>query len=194
MPFLSTQQRGELVSVWGRLPSYLSSVLHCSSFLYSRGLLSAYGSYEKYYETTLLSSSPSTTIAWVGTLQGVILICKLLHLLGRQKDTHYQVEMKKIRATNPRGTLIYSRRRRNRPHLRSWIHQRTLSYRHNNHSIGRHDVELSPYVLSDPPGTGRVRRCRKCNPICAQYQPCCVEVSTTSPLGHVYRYLRNCNW
>ncbi|KAF3390241.1 Riboflavin transporter MCH5 [Penicillium rolfsii] len=38
------------------------------------GLLSAYGSYQKYYETTLLSSSPSTTIAWVGTLQGVILI------------------------------------------------------------------------------------------------------------------------
>ncbi|KAE8363150.1 putative monocarboxylate permease [Aspergillus caelatus] len=38
------------------------------------GLLSAYGSYEKYYETNMLSSTPSTTIAWVGTLQGVILI------------------------------------------------------------------------------------------------------------------------
>ncbi|KAJ3546416.1 hypothetical protein NM208_g2018 [Fusarium decemcellulare] len=38
------------------------------------GLLSAYGSYEKYYETALLASTPSTTIAWVGTLQGVILI------------------------------------------------------------------------------------------------------------------------
>ncbi|KAF5006895.1 hypothetical protein FDECE_6754 [Fusarium decemcellulare] len=38
------------------------------------GLLSAYGSYEKYYETAMLASTPSTTIAWVGTLQGVILI------------------------------------------------------------------------------------------------------------------------
>ncbi|EAW09015.1 putative monocarboxylate permease [Aspergillus clavatus NRRL 1] len=38
------------------------------------GLLSAYGSYENFYETTLLSSTPSTTISWVGTLQGVILI------------------------------------------------------------------------------------------------------------------------
>ncbi|GFF91460.1 riboflavin transporter MCH5 [Aspergillus udagawae] len=38
------------------------------------GLLSAYGSYESFYETTLLSSTPSTTISWVGTLQGVILI------------------------------------------------------------------------------------------------------------------------
>ncbi|PQE24125.1 riboflavin transporter MCH5 protein [Rutstroemia sp. NJR-2017a BVV2] len=38
------------------------------------GLLSAYGSYEKYYETTMLTTTPSTTIAWVGTLQGVILI------------------------------------------------------------------------------------------------------------------------
>ncbi|RYP27617.1 hypothetical protein DL767_007622 [Monosporascus sp. MG133] len=38
------------------------------------GLLSAYGSYEKYYETTMLASTPSTTIAWVDTLQGVILI------------------------------------------------------------------------------------------------------------------------
>ncbi|KAL3428995.1 putative monocarboxylate permease [Aspergillus tetrazonus] len=33
------------------------------------GLLSAYGSYEKYYETTMLSSTPSTSIAWVGTLE-----------------------------------------------------------------------------------------------------------------------------
>lgn len=156
--------------------------------------MSAYGSYEKYYETTLLSSSPSTTIAWVGTLQGAILICKLLHFLRRQKDTHYHVEVKKIRATNPRGSLIYSGRRRNRPHLRSWVHQRTLSYRHNNHRIGRHDVELGRPVLSDPPGTGRVCRCWKCNPIRAQYQSCCVEVSATSPLGHVYRYLRNRNW
>ncbi|KAF5230020.1 hypothetical protein FAUST_10043 [Fusarium austroamericanum] len=39
------------------------------------GLLSAYGSYEKYYETVMLVSTPSTNIAWVGTLQGVILIC-----------------------------------------------------------------------------------------------------------------------
>ncbi|KAL6915278.1 hypothetical protein FSST1_006773 [Fusarium sambucinum] len=38
------------------------------------GLLSAYGSYEKYYETVMLTSTPSTNIAWVGTLQGVILI------------------------------------------------------------------------------------------------------------------------
>ncbi|KAH6893529.1 putative monocarboxylate permease [Thelonectria olida] len=38
------------------------------------GLLSAYGTYEKYYETALLASTPSTTIAWVGTLQGVVLI------------------------------------------------------------------------------------------------------------------------
>ncbi|EEA19317.1 monocarboxylate permease, putative [Talaromyces marneffei ATCC 18224] len=38
------------------------------------GLLSAYGSYEKYYETTLMSSTPSTTISWVGTLQVVIVI------------------------------------------------------------------------------------------------------------------------
>ncbi|KAG2005383.1 hypothetical protein GB937_008801 [Aspergillus fischeri] len=34
----------------------------------------AYGLYESFYETTLLSSTPSTTISWVGTLQGVILI------------------------------------------------------------------------------------------------------------------------
>ncbi|KAL3703766.1 hypothetical protein TMatcc_009455 [Talaromyces marneffei ATCC 18224] len=40
------------------------------------GLLSAYGSYEKYYETTLMSSTPSTTISWVGTLQVVIVICR----------------------------------------------------------------------------------------------------------------------
>ncbi|KAF4160586.1 hypothetical protein CNMCM6936_004387 [Aspergillus lentulus] len=40
------------------------------------GLLSAYGSYESFYETTLLSSTPSTTISWVGTLQGVILISR----------------------------------------------------------------------------------------------------------------------
>ncbi|RGP70087.1 riboflavin transporter mch5 [Fusarium sporotrichioides] len=39
------------------------------------GLLSAYGSYEKYYETVMLTSTSSTNIAWVGTLQGVILIC-----------------------------------------------------------------------------------------------------------------------
>ncbi|KAK2595583.1 hypothetical protein QQS21_006694 [Conoideocrella luteorostrata] len=38
------------------------------------GLLSAYGSYEKYYETTMLASTPSTAIAWIGTLQGTILI------------------------------------------------------------------------------------------------------------------------
>jgi MFS family permease len=38
------------------------------------GLLSAYGSYEKYYETIMLTSTSSTNIAWVGTLQGVILI------------------------------------------------------------------------------------------------------------------------
>lgn len=38
------------------------------------GLLSAYGSYEKYYETTLLASTSSAAIAWIGTLQGVILI------------------------------------------------------------------------------------------------------------------------
>lgn len=45
-----------------------------------RGFLSAYGSYEKYYETTLLKSTPSTSIAWVGTLQGVVLIRKLPEL------------------------------------------------------------------------------------------------------------------
>jgi hypothetical protein len=172
---LSTQQHGELVSAWGSLSMHLSCVLHCSSCLFSRGLLSAYGSYEKYYETTLLSSTPSTTIAWVGTLQGVILICKLQHLPeGKKKKTHYQVEMKKIRATNLWGNLICSGRRRNWPHLRSWIHQRTLSYRHNDYGIGRHDVELSPQVLSGPPGTGSLRRCRKCNTIRAEYQPCCV--------------------
>ncbi|KAM3074808.1 hypothetical protein ACMFMG_008222 [Clarireedia jacksonii] len=38
------------------------------------GPLSAYGSYEKYYETTMLTTTSSTTISWVGTLQGVILI------------------------------------------------------------------------------------------------------------------------
>ncbi|KAJ5781222.1 monocarboxylate permease [Penicillium paradoxum] len=38
------------------------------------GLLSAYGSYEKYYQTVMLVSTSSTAIAWIGTLQGVILI------------------------------------------------------------------------------------------------------------------------
>uniref|UniRef100_A0A093W2K0 Riboflavin transporter MCH5 n=2 Tax=Talaromyces marneffei PM1 TaxID=1077442 RepID=A0A093W2K0_TALMA len=46
------------------------------------GLLSAYGSYEKYYETTLMSSTPSTTISWVGTLQVVIVICTMTTVLG----------------------------------------------------------------------------------------------------------------
>lgn len=39
-----------------------------------RGLLSAYGSYQTYYETWLLRSTPSNAIAWVGTIEGVLLI------------------------------------------------------------------------------------------------------------------------
>ncbi|PYI29245.1 hypothetical protein BP00DRAFT_427696 [Aspergillus indologenus CBS 114.80] len=50
-------------------------------------LLIAYGSYEKYYETTMLSSTLSTTTAWISTLQGPILIYELLHFLTRYKDT-----------------------------------------------------------------------------------------------------------
>ncbi|KAF9767251.1 hypothetical protein IL306_000206 [Fusarium sp. DS 682] len=64
--FSYTQQHGEFAHLC-RIP--------CVQLLTSeRGLLSAYGSYEKYYETVMLASTPSTDIAWVGTLQGVILI------------------------------------------------------------------------------------------------------------------------
>ncbi|OCK84024.1 MFS general substrate transporter [Lepidopterella palustris CBS 459.81] len=38
------------------------------------GLLSAYGSYQSYYETTLLAHTRTDKIAWVGTVQGVLLI------------------------------------------------------------------------------------------------------------------------
>ncbi|KAK2841613.1 hypothetical protein FQN49_006082 [Arthroderma sp. PD_2] len=37
------------------------------------GLLSAYGSYQSYYETDLLSSAPSSAIAWIGTVQAFLL-------------------------------------------------------------------------------------------------------------------------
>ncbi|PGH17426.1 hypothetical protein AJ80_04796 [Polytolypa hystricis UAMH7299] len=56
------------------LDAWLQALGACLVYTATWGLLSAYGSYQKYYETTLLSSTPSTTIAWVGTLQGVILI------------------------------------------------------------------------------------------------------------------------
>jgi hypothetical protein len=90
--------------------------------------------------------------------------------------------------------LIYSGGRRNGADLRSWIYQGALNYRHNNHRTGRHDVELSPRVLPDSPGTGRLCRYRKCNLICAQHQSRCIEVSTTSPLGHVHCHLRHRSW
>ncbi|KAK1766731.1 MFS general substrate transporter [Phialemonium atrogriseum] len=38
------------------------------------GLLSAYGSYQSYYETTMLPDTPTDKIAWIGTIQGVLLI------------------------------------------------------------------------------------------------------------------------
>ncbi|KAI9876690.1 MAG: hypothetical protein M1830_005963 [Pleopsidium flavum] len=38
------------------------------------GLLSAYGSYQSYYESNLLASTPPNDIAWVGTVEGVLLI------------------------------------------------------------------------------------------------------------------------
>jgi len=36
--------------------------------------LSAYGSYQSYYESELLASTASEAIAWVGTVDGVLLI------------------------------------------------------------------------------------------------------------------------
>lgn len=51
------------------------------SIVLPRGLLSAYGSYQKHYETNLLLYRPSTSIAWVGTLQGVLLICTCSSLI-----------------------------------------------------------------------------------------------------------------
>ncbi len=41
---------------------------------HTRGLLSAYGSYQSYYETTLLAGTPTDQIAWIGTVEGVLLI------------------------------------------------------------------------------------------------------------------------
>ncbi|KAI0199368.1 putative monocarboxylate permease [Astrocystis sublimbata] len=38
------------------------------------GLLSTYGSYQAYYEANILSDTPTDQIAWVGTIQGVLLI------------------------------------------------------------------------------------------------------------------------
>lgn len=83
---------------------------------------------------------------------------------------------------------------RNGAHFRSWVYQGALNYRHNNHSIGRHDVELSPRVLPDSPDKGRLCRYRKYNPICAQHQSRCIHVSTTPPIGHVHCHLRHCSW
>ena len=51
------------------------------NIVFPRGLLSAYGSYQKYYETNFLLDTPSTSIAWVGTLQGVLLICTCSSLI-----------------------------------------------------------------------------------------------------------------
>ncbi|KAL2800525.1 putative monocarboxylate permease [Aspergillus keveii] len=56
------------------LGAWLLALGTCLVYTATWGLLSAYGSYEKYYETTMLSSTPSTSIAWVGTLESVILI------------------------------------------------------------------------------------------------------------------------
>lgn len=40
----------------------------------NRGFLSTYGTYQSYYETTLLRGRATAEIAWVGTVEGVLLI------------------------------------------------------------------------------------------------------------------------
>ncbi|THY46552.1 MFS general substrate transporter [Aureobasidium pullulans] len=45
-----------------------------SDFVEHRGFLSAYGSYQIYYESALLKETSPATITWVGTVEGVLVI------------------------------------------------------------------------------------------------------------------------
>lgn len=42
--------------------------------MFFRGLISAYGSYQNYYENNILSSKSSTEISWIGTVQSVLVM------------------------------------------------------------------------------------------------------------------------
>ena len=65
---LDGQAAGEGLGAW------LQALGACLVYTATWGLLSAYGSYQSYYESTLLVSAPSDIIAWVETVEGVLVI------------------------------------------------------------------------------------------------------------------------